>query len=162
MKITYRFIDGTETIVEVADENLAKIILDMNRQEESSQRKVRYYERSLDFFDELGVQLGTCDSYDIEVDIQEEIEKKKRVKEALSHLSEKQLRRLKLYADGKTYREIANIENTTPSVIFESISSAKKKFLKFFLIFSAKHPNKIAIFLRIVKGLFLKPSKFDN
>lgn len=50
MKITYRFIDGTETIVEVADENLAKIILDMNRQEESSQRKVRYYERSLDFF----------------------------------------------------------------------------------------------------------------
>lgn len=132
MKITYRFIDGTETIVEVADENLAKIILDMNRQEESSQRKVRYYERSLDFFDELGVQLGTCDSYDIEVDIQEEIEKKKRVKEALSHLSEKQLRRLKLYADGKTYREIANIENTTPSVIFESISSAKKKFLNFF------------------------------
>lgn len=132
MKITYRFIDGTETIVEVADENLAKIILDMNRQEESSQRKVRYYERSLDFFDELGVQLGICDSYDIEVDIQEEIEKKKRVKEALSHLSEKQLRRLKLYADGKTYREIANIENTTPSVIFESISSAKKKFLKFF------------------------------
>lgn len=132
MKITYKFIDGTETIVEVADENLAKIILDMNRQEESSQRKVRYYERSLDFFDELGVQLGNCDSYDIEVDIQEEIEKKKRVKEALSHLSEKQLRRLKMYADGKTYREIANIENTTPSVIFESISSAKKKFLKFF------------------------------
>ncbi len=132
MKITYRFIDGTETIVEVADENLAKIILDMNRQEESSQRKVRYYERSLDFFDELGVQLGNCDSYDIEGDVQEEIEKRKRVKEALSHLSEKQLRRLKLYADGKTYREIANIENTTPSVIFESISSAKKKFLKFF------------------------------
>ena len=131
MKITYRFIDGTETIVEVADENLAKFILDMNRQEESSQRKVRYYERSLDFFDELGVQLGACDSYDIEVDIQEEMEKKKRVKEALSHLSEKQLRRLKLYADGKTYREIASIENTTPSVIFESISSAKKKFLKF-------------------------------
>ena len=32
MKITYRFIDGTETIVEVADESLAKIILDMNRQ----------------------------------------------------------------------------------------------------------------------------------
>ncbi len=53
-------------------------------------------------------------------------------KKKLSHLSEKQLRRLKLYADGKTYREIANIENTTPSVIFESISSAKKKFLKFF------------------------------
>lgn len=132
MKITYRFIDGTETIVEVADENLAKIILDMNRQEESSQRKVRYYERSLDFFDELGFQLGTCDSYDIEGDVQEEIEKRKRVKEALSHLSEKQLRRLKLYANGKTYREIANIENTTPSVIFESISSAKKKFLKFF------------------------------
>lgn len=132
MKITYRFIDGTETIVEVADENLAKFILDMNRQEESSQRKVRYYERSLDFFDELGFQLGACDSYDIEVDIQEEMEKKKRVKEALSHLSEKQLRRLKLYADGKTYREIASIENTTPSVIFESISSAKKKFLKFF------------------------------
>lgn len=132
MKITYRFIDGTETIVEVADESLAKIILDMNRQEESSQRKVRYYERSLDFFDELGVQIGACDSYDIEDDVQEEIEKRKRVKEALSHLSEKQLRRLKLYADGKTYREIASIENTTPSVIFESISSAKKKFLKFF------------------------------
>ena len=132
MKITYRFIDGTETIVEVADESLAKIILDMNRQEESYQRKVRYYERSLDFFDELGVQIGACDSYDIEDDVQEEIEKRKRVKEALSHLSEKQLRRLKLYADGKTYREIASIENTTPSVIFESISSAKKKFLKFF------------------------------
>ena len=131
MKITYRFIDGTETIVEVADENLAKIILDMNRQEDARHR-IAYNERSIELFDELGIQLGTCDSYDIENDVQEEIEKRKRVKEALSHLSEKQLRRLKLYADGKTYREIANIENTTPSVIFESISSAKKKFLKFF------------------------------
>lgn len=132
MKITYRFIDGTETIVEVADESLAKIILDMNRQEESSQRKVRYYERSLDFFDELGVQLGTCDSYDMEGDEQEEIEKRKRVKEALSHLSEKQLRRLKLYADGKTYREIASIENCDLRAVYQSIEAAKKKFLKFF------------------------------
>ncbi len=132
MKITYRFIDGTETIVEVADESLAKIILDMNRQEDARQHRIAYNERSIELFNELGIQLGTCDSYDIEDDVQEEIEKRKRVKEALSHLSEKQLRRLKLYADGKTYREIASIENTTPSVIFESISSAKKKFLKFF------------------------------
>ena len=75
MKITYRFIDGTETIVEVADENLAKIILDMNRQEDARQHRIAYNERSIELFDELGIQLGTCDSYDIENDVQEEIEK---------------------------------------------------------------------------------------
>ena len=91
----------------------------MNRQEDARQHRIAYNERSIELFDEFGIQLGTCDSYDIEGDVQEEIEKRKRVKEALSHLSEKQLRRLKLYADGKTYREIASIENTTPSVIFE-------------------------------------------
>ena len=128
MKITYRFIDGTETIVEVADESLAKIILDMNRQEDARQHRIAYNERSIELFDELGIQLGTCDSYDIEDDVQEEIEKRKRVKEALSHLSEKQLRRLKLYADGKTYREIASIENTTPSVILRVFLRQKRNF----------------------------------
>lgn len=132
MKITYRFIDGTETIVEVADESLAKIILDMNRQEDARQHRIAYNERSIELFDELGIQLGTCDSYDIEDDVQEEIEKRKRVKEALSHLSEKQLRRLKLYADGKTYREIASIENCDLRAVYQSIEAAKKKFLKFF------------------------------
>ena len=77
MKITYRFIDGTETIVEVANESLAKIILDMNRQEDARQHRIAYNERSIELFDELGIQLGTCDSYDIEGDVQEEIEKRR-------------------------------------------------------------------------------------
>ena len=51
MKITYRFIDGTETIVEVADESLAKIILDMNRQEDARQHRIAYNERSIELFD---------------------------------------------------------------------------------------------------------------
>ena len=59
MKITYRFIDGTETIVEVANESLAKIILDMNRQEDARQHRIAYNERSIELFNELGIQLGT-------------------------------------------------------------------------------------------------------
>lgn len=47
----------------------------MNRQEDARQHRIAYNERSIELFDELGIQHGTCDSYDIEGDVQEEIEK---------------------------------------------------------------------------------------
>ena len=46
-------------------------------------------------------------------------------------LSEQQRRRLKLYAQGKTYREIAAVEGRPVSAIHESIGYIIKKFKKF-------------------------------
>ena len=49
---------------------------------------------------------------------------------AFSQLTETQQRRLRLYADGKTLRQIAALENTKFQSVAESIESARKKFLK--------------------------------
>jgi len=58
-----------------------------------------------------------------------------RTREALSHLTETQQRRLKLYAEGKSLREISRIEKVDIKTVRESIEGAKKKFLKFFDFF---------------------------
>ncbi len=127
MKIKYEFDNGEVTEVEV-DEDIGTFILDSRRQESNSDRKERAHCLSLDAIDYEGPEFGTYDKHEDD----EEIIRSHRIWQAFSRLSETQQRRLRLYADGKSLREIAEIEGTSFQSIDESIRAARKKFFKNF------------------------------
>ena len=93
-----------------------------------------------------GEEYGSCDEYAVEDDSEEQAA---RIREAFSHLTATQQRRLRLYADGKTLREIAAIEETSFQSVAESIEAGRKKFLKFF---SSDTLTKPSFFLGIPEG----------
>jgi DNA-binding CsgD family transcriptional regulator len=62
----------------------------------------------------------------------EDEDRNARVREAFSHLTETQQRRLLMLASGLSEREIARREDKDIKTICESIAAARKKFLKFF------------------------------
>ena len=95
--------------------------------EHALEERNRYHCYSLDAIDYEGLEYGECDEYPIEDDSAERAE---RVREAFSHLTEVQQRRLRLYANGKTLREIVALENASFQSVAESIEAARKKFLK--------------------------------
>ncbi len=127
MKIKYEFDNGEVTEVEV-DEEIGTFILESRRQESNLARKERAHCLSLDAIDYEGSEFGAWDKYEDDDDIF----RSRRVRKAFSQLSETQQRRLKLYADGKTLREIAEIEGASFQSVDESIRAARKKFSKNF------------------------------
>ncbi len=127
MKIKYEFDNGEVTEVEV-DEEIGTFILESRRQESNLHRKERAHCLSLDAIDYEGSEFGAWDKYEDDDDIF----RSRRVRKAFSQLSETQQRRLKLYADGKTLREIAEIEGASFQSVDESIRAARKKFSKNF------------------------------
>jgi DNA-binding CsgD family transcriptional regulator len=127
MKIKYEFDNGEVTEVEV-DEEIGTFILESRRQESNLDRKERAHCLSLDAIDYEGSEFGAWDKYEDDDDIF----RSRRVRKAFSQLSETQQRRLKLYADGKTLREIAEIEGASFQSVDESIRAARKKFSKNF------------------------------
>jgi DNA-directed RNA polymerase specialized sigma24 family protein len=54
------------------------------------------------------------------------------INDTLSFLTDAQLRRLPMKANGMTFREIASAEGTTVNAVRESLEAAKKKFKKHF------------------------------
>ena len=126
MTICYKFATGEVTEVEVSDE-IGAVITASRKAEHALEERNRYHCYSLDAIDYEGLEYGKCDEYPIEDDSAERAE---RVREAFSHLTEVQRRRLRLYADGKTLREIAALENASFQSVAESIEAVKKKFLK--------------------------------
>lgn len=126
MLIKYKFATGEVTEVEVSDE-IGAVITASRKAEHALEERNRYHCYSLDAIDYEGLEYGECDEYPIEDDSAERAE---RINTAFSHLTEVQQRRLRLYADGKTLREIAALENTKFQSVAESIEAAKKKFLK--------------------------------
>lgn len=136
MKIKYKFATGEVTEVEVSDE-IGAVITASRKAEHALEERNRYHCYSLDAIDYEGLEYGECDEYPIEDD---STERAKRINTAFSHLTEVQQRRLRLYADGKTLREIAALENTRFQSVAESIEAAKKKFLKKY----RPHPDKCA------------------
>lgn len=126
MKIKYEFADGTKTEVEVTEE-VGAVIIDSRKAEHAQDERHRYHCYSLDAIDFEGLEYATKDATE---DFPEET--RDRVRYALSKLSDTQKRRLLLLAKGKSIREIASIENIAFNAAYESIISAKKKFLKFF------------------------------
>ena len=126
MKIKYTFITGETTKVEVSDE-IGAVITASRKAEHSLEERNRYHCYSLDAIDYKGLEYGERDDYPIEDD---SVERAERIKAAFGQLTETQQRRLRLYADGKTLREIAVLENVSFQSVAESIEDARKKFLK--------------------------------
>ena len=89
-----------------------------------SQLMLTAYRATIDY---EGEEYGACDEYAVEDDSAEQTA---RIREAFSHLTATQQRRLRLYANGKTLREIAAIEEASFQSVSESIEAGRKKFLK--------------------------------
>ena len=128
MKIKYAFLDGTTAEIEVSDE-IGAVIIDSRKAEHAQDERCRRHCYSYDAIDYEGEEYGVCDEYAVEDDSEEQ---EARIREAFSHLTATQQRRLRLYADGKTLREIAAIEEASFQSVAESIEAGRKKFLKFF------------------------------
>lgn len=129
MKVKYEFDNGEVTEVEVSEE-IGAMIIDSRREEESGNRKERRHCYSLDAIVYEGVEYGTPDFTEEMFDDREE--RDARVREAFSHLSDVQQRRLLMLAGGLSIREIAKREGKNYRTVHESIEAARKKFLKFF------------------------------
>ena len=126
MKIKYQFANGDVSEVEVS-EDVGSIIVDSRRKEDNLDRKERYHCYSYDAIDYEGEEYADPDTPD---SLLERDELSRRVQSAMSHLSEIQVRRLTLFAEGLSIREIARMEGVDHKAVSKSIESAKKVFAK--------------------------------
>ena len=127
MKISYSFVTGEVTTVEVSDD-IGEEIKKSRTQEESSQKKYTRHNFSSDAAIYEGNDYGACDSY---FDSEEEREERERIAEILSQLTPIQRKRCVMLANGKSVDEIAEHEGTSRQTIYESIAAARKKIKKF-------------------------------
>ena len=128
MKINYIFANGETSEVEV-EEEIGNIILDSRRKESNLDRKERYHCYSMDAAAFEGMD------YADEKTSEKLLEQKtadRHVADILAELPEIQKRRLLLYAEGKSLREIARMEGVDHKAVKKSIEAAKKYFLKHF------------------------------
>ena len=126
MKIKYTFANGDVSEVEVSDE-VGTVIVDSRRKEENLDRKERYHCYSYDAIDYEGEEYADPDTPD---SLLERDELSSRVQSAMSHLTDIQVRRLTLFAEGLSIREIARKEGVDHKAVAKSIESAKKVFAK--------------------------------
>ena len=132
MKIKYESVTGEITEVEVSEE-IGAVIIDSRRKEENLARKERYHCYSLDAIkygdnDKFAPTIGETPLTELIRD-----EDNSYIYEAFSMLSDIQQRRLLKLATGMSMREIAREEGVDVKAVFKSITSARKKFLKFFV-----------------------------
>ena len=129
MFINYRLEDGSTVLVEVTEETAA-YILENDREMANADRKERYH---CPYHIEAMEYEGDSLAYRL---TPEEVfarkEKQRHINDTLSCLTDVQLRRLTMKADGMTLREIAAVEGTTVNAVRESLEAAKKKFKKHF------------------------------
>lgn len=128
MKIKYQFADGMVSEVEVSEE-LGAYIIASRREEESQARKQRRHCLSLDQMEYEGECMADDNTPD---KFLEELEEEKEYKAFLETLTETQKRRLLLLLEGKSEREIAEIEGTAFNAVNETILQIRKKAKKFF------------------------------
>ena len=128
MKITYAFADGTTSVVEVDDE-IGAYIMDSRRHEDNDDRRHRYHNYSLDDVTYEGNEYGRSDVYSFD---NEPEELAAHVREAFSHLTDVQRRRMLMLSKGMSLHEIAEAEGVSYYAALVSIEAARKKFLKNF------------------------------
>ena len=128
MKIRYEFADGTVSEVEVSEE-IGGMIVDSRRQEDNLDRKERYHRYSLDAAEFEGSDYSTEETPETALLLQLE---NQRIAKLLSELPEVQRRRLLLYAEGKSLREIARMEGVDHKAVKKSVEAAKRYFIKNF------------------------------
>ena len=99
------------------------------RLEDNLARKERYHCYSLDAVDFEGSGYAGKDTTE---SLLEQTADKRHIKGLLEELPEVQRRRLLLYAQGKSLREIARLEGVDHKAVKKSIEAAKKYFFKNF------------------------------
>lgn len=128
MKINYTFANGESSEVEV-NEEIGTFILDSRREEENLGRKERYHCYSMDAADYEGSDYA--DPCMPETALEQEAHTQ-RIAEIMAAMPDVQKRRLLLYAEGKTLREIARMEGVDHKAVKKSIEAARKFFRKKF------------------------------
>lgn len=128
MKINYTFANGETSDVEVSEE-IGTMILDSRREESNLDRKERYHCYSLDAAAFEGEDYADEDTPET---LLEQMLDNQHIAELLEGLPEIQRRRLLLYAEGKSLREIARMEGVDHKAVKKSIEAAKKYFFKNF------------------------------
>ena len=127
MKITYRFITGETTEVEVS-EDIGTVVVDSRRIEHNGDERERYHrEFSFDGVEYEGTIFADKDTPESLI---AQTEDNSRLYNSLSCLTDAQRRRLLLYADGLTIREIASAEGVQLKAVQDSIAQARKKLQK--------------------------------
>lgn len=127
MFLNYRLTDGSTVLVEVTDE-VAAYILKNDRETSNADRKERYH---CPYHIEAMEYEGDSLAYHLTPeDIVIRKEEQKHIGDTLSCLTDAQLRRLTMKADGMSLREIAKAEGTSVNAVRESLEAAKKKFKK--------------------------------
>lgn len=128
MKINYTFANGETSEVEVTEE-IGNMILDSRREESNLDRKERYHCYSLDAVLYEGREYADSDTPETVLHREEE---QRHITELLNGLPEIQKRRLLLYTEGKSLREIARMEGVDHKAVRKSVEAAKKYFRKNF------------------------------
>lgn len=128
MKINYTFVNGETSDVEVSEE-IGTVILDSRRKESNLDRKERYHCYSLDAAVYEGMEYADSDTPETILHREDD---RRHMAEILDELPEIQRRRLLLYAEGKSLREIARMEGVDHKAVKKSIEAAKKYFRKKF------------------------------
>jgi DNA-directed RNA polymerase specialized sigma24 family protein len=129
MIISYTFVSGNTTEVEVSTE-IGSVITASRRDEDSAARKERRHCISLDAVQYEGSEFGAPDFTD-EL-FSDTYERSAAVRDAFSHLSDVQKRRIMMLAGGLSEREISRREGRDFKTVHESILAARKKFKKFY------------------------------
>lgn len=129
MKITYKFVDGTVSEVEVSTE-IGSVIIESRKAEHAADERERYHrEFSMDGAEYEGTAWAVTTGPE-EIAIGDVT--RSELRQMLKVLTPAQQRRLLAYANGMTYREIARLEGTQVKAVQDSITQARKKLQKFF------------------------------
>lgn len=104
----------------------------------------KFYMREVRQSQKSEISSSLYNQYDDISSIFENDELKERIDYALSFLKEQPKRRfLKHYSERFTYRQIADEENRNIKTVYDSIQTAKKKFIKYFSQYPQQNtPNK--------------------
>lgn len=127
MKIKYTFNNGENSEVEVKEE-LGFVIMESRRAEAALDKKEQRHCYSLDAITYEGLEYGTSDFTESLFNGSDE--RNAHIREAFSHLTEIQQRRMLMLAAGLSIREIAKRENKDFGSVYESIEAGRKNFLK--------------------------------
>lgn len=135
MIVNYRFADGETSEVEVSDE-IGAFIIESRREEAAADKKANRHCWSIDELTYEGLDYAVFDTPFSSLDEEEEIRLVNRIRESFQLLTPTQRRRLELYVQGKTFREIAAAENVAVNAVELSIAQSIKKIK----IYCSKHP----------------------
>lgn len=134
MKFQYYFVNGEKVTIDIEiSEQLEKAVKKAKKKENKSNRNHSRHSWSYSAILYEGDEYGREDIYIFEDEEEKErFETSRRIENAMSHLSESQKTRLLLYRDGKSYTEIAAIENISVEAASRSVERAIARFKKFF------------------------------